>query len=142
MPLLTGMSCALFVAGGGGDQISGYGRRRGGRDRAPSAVTDVEHSHDGSPLVHAIDHAVDIATSTMKQMPEGLVFRCRRPSVGGLVEAQNRRLEVVEPNPRLGGIRRIDPLEESIQVSLGAARQINAVRHAGRVDRRRLRRRG
>ena len=78
-----------------------------GSTRRPSwqwparAVTDVQHPHDPGALVDRKDNPINVRLFAEKQVPQRRILRRRRASFRMLVEAQDRRLEFVEPHGRL-----------------------------------------
>jgi len=75
--------------------------RRPSRQWPARAVTDVQHPHDPGALVDRKDNPINVRLFAEKQVPQRRILWRRRASFRMLVEAQDRRLEFVEPHGRL-----------------------------------------
>jgi hypothetical protein len=71
------------------------------RQRPARAVADMQDPHDPGALVDRKDDSIDVRLFAEQQVPQRTILRRHRASRRMLVEAQNRRLKLVEPRERL-----------------------------------------
>ena len=60
-------------------------------------MTDVEYRDDAVALVNGVNNPVHVRRSSIKQVPQAVVFGDDRRSRRVLIETENRFLQSVEP---------------------------------------------